>query len=343
MATAPSALRFAPGPFPARRQARRRALRGRHPARRGPHRRRRPAGRPDRAPHRPLAARQVHRRRADDPRPHLVGPGQPADQRGPLRPAARRASSPTSPTATCTPSTPRSAPTPAHRRALRVYTETAWASLFARNLFRRAAARATRPATPTSRSSASRRSRPTRRPRAPAPRRRSCVHLQRMEVIIVGTEYAGEIKKSRLHGHERPAARRGRAADALGDQRRRGGRPGDLLRPVGDGQDDAVGRPAAEPDRRRRARLGRRRRLQLRGRLLRQDHPPLPDVRAGHLPDDAPLRDRARERGPRPADPRARPRLRALHREHARRLSAATSSATSTRPGSPASRATWCS
>ena len=42
----------------------------------------------------------------------------------------------------------------------------------------------------------------------------------RMEVIIVGTEYAGEIKKSRVHGHELPAARRGRPADALGDQRR---------------------------------------------------------------------------------------------------------------------------
>ena len=41
------------------------------------------------------------------------------------------------------------------------------------------------------------------------------VHLQRMEIIIVGTMYAGEIKKSRLHGHELPDARRGRPADAL--------------------------------------------------------------------------------------------------------------------------------
>ena len=98
-----------------------------------------------------------------------------------------------------------------HRRGprapppLRVFTETAWASIFARNLFRRPRPRSCAASSPTSRSSASRRSRPTRRPRAPAPRRRSCVHLERMEIIIVGTEYAGEIKKSRLHGHELPA------------------------------------------------------------------------------------------------------------------------------------------
>ena len=91
----------------------------------------------------------------------------------------------------------------------------------------------------------------------------------------------------RLHGDELPAARRGRPADALGGERRRGGRLGRLLRAVGHRQDDALGRSGAEPDRRRRARLGRRRRLQLRGRLLRQDDPPVADVRAGHLRDDA--------------------------------------------------------
>jgi phosphoenolpyruvate carboxykinase (ATP) len=85
---------------------------------------------------------------------------------------------------------------PAHRRSLRVYTETAWASIFARNLFRRPGAAdlvAFRPnftiidvpsfkADPASEG--------TRSETA------ILVHLQRMEVIIVGTEYAGEIKKS---------------------------------------------------------------------------------------------------------------------------------------------------
>ncbi|HEY6014330.1 MAG TPA: phosphoenolpyruvate carboxykinase (ATP), partial [Candidatus Limnocylindrales bacterium] len=85
---------------------------------------------------------------------------------------------------------------PAHRRSLRVYTETAWASIFARNLFRRPTAEQldgfepnftiinvpsfqADPATDGTRT-------------GPA----ILVHLRRMEVIIVGTEYAGEIKKS---------------------------------------------------------------------------------------------------------------------------------------------------
>jgi phosphoenolpyruvate carboxykinase (ATP) len=84
---------------------------------------------------------------------------------------------------------------PEHRRALRVYTETAWASIFARNLFRRPSRSELRgfrpnftiinvpsfkadPATEGTRSETA-----------------ILLHLQRMEIIIVGTEYAGEIKK----------------------------------------------------------------------------------------------------------------------------------------------------
>ncbi len=85
---------------------------------------------------------------------------------------------------------------PAHRRSLRVYTETAWASIFARNLFRRpprddlagfepnftiidAPSFEADPETEGTRSGTA-----------------ILVHLQRMEIIIVGTMYAGEIKKS---------------------------------------------------------------------------------------------------------------------------------------------------
>jgi phosphoenolpyruvate carboxykinase (ATP) len=85
---------------------------------------------------------------------------------------------------------------PAHRRSLRVYTETAWASIFARNLFRRPSAEDLKafepnftiidvpsfqadPATEGTRSGTA-----------------ILVHLKRMEIIIVGTMYAGEIKKS---------------------------------------------------------------------------------------------------------------------------------------------------
>ncbi len=84
----------------------------------------------------------------------------------------------------------------AHRRSLRVYTETAWASIFARNLFRRpprgdlagfapnftiidVPSFEADPATEGTRSGTA-----------------ILLHLKRMEIIIVGTKYAGEIKKS---------------------------------------------------------------------------------------------------------------------------------------------------
>jgi phosphoenolpyruvate carboxykinase (ATP) len=85
---------------------------------------------------------------------------------------------------------------PTHRRSLRVYTETAWASLFAHNLFRRPSGQDLRtfepnftiinvpsfkadPATEGTRTETA-----------------ILLHLRRMEILIVGTEYAGEIKKS---------------------------------------------------------------------------------------------------------------------------------------------------
>jgi phosphoenolpyruvate carboxykinase (ATP) len=85
---------------------------------------------------------------------------------------------------------------PGHRRSLRVYTETAWASIFARNLFRRPSAAELKgflpnftiinvpsfqadPATEGTRTGTA-----------------ILLNLARMEILIVGTEYAGEIKKS---------------------------------------------------------------------------------------------------------------------------------------------------
>jgi phosphoenolpyruvate carboxykinase (ATP) len=85
---------------------------------------------------------------------------------------------------------------PSHRRSLRVYTETAWASIFARNLFRRPPREdlatfepnftiinvpsfEADPATEGTRTGTA-----------------ILLHLRRMEIIIVGTRYAGEIKKS---------------------------------------------------------------------------------------------------------------------------------------------------
>ncbi len=85
---------------------------------------------------------------------------------------------------------------PAHRRSLRVYTETAWASTFARNLFRRPTRDELAGFSPNftiidvPSFEADPETEGTRSGTA------ILVHLQRMEVIIVGTMYAGEIKKS---------------------------------------------------------------------------------------------------------------------------------------------------
>ena len=82
-----------------------------------------------------------------------------------------------------------------HRRSLRVYTETAWASIFARNLFRRPAAdelvtfapNFTIINVPSFKAD----------PLTEGTRTETAIllHLRRMEILIVGTEYAGEIKK----------------------------------------------------------------------------------------------------------------------------------------------------
>jgi phosphoenolpyruvate carboxykinase (ATP) len=84
----------------------------------------------------------------------------------------------------------------AHRRSLRVYTETAWASIFARNLFRvppredlaTFAPNFTIIDVPSFEAD----------PAAEGTRTGTAIllHLKRMEIIIVGTKYAGEIKKS---------------------------------------------------------------------------------------------------------------------------------------------------
>jgi phosphoenolpyruvate carboxykinase (ATP) len=85
---------------------------------------------------------------------------------------------------------------PDHRRSLRVFTETAWASIFARNLFRRPSADDLRRFKPnfTIINVPSFRADPA----TEGTRTETAIllHLKRMEILIVGTEYAGEIKKS---------------------------------------------------------------------------------------------------------------------------------------------------
>ena len=134
---------------------------------------------------------------------------------------------------------------PAHRRSLRVYTETAWASIFARNLFRRPDRRGARDL----RAELHDHLRPLVQGRPghrghsdgdgdPAPPRADGGHHRRHGV-------RGRDQEVRVHGDELPPARRRRPADALGGQRRRGGRLGRVLRAVGHRQDDALGGPAS--------------------------------------------------------------------------------------------------
>jgi phosphoenolpyruvate carboxykinase (ATP) len=204
---------------------------------------------------------------------------------------------------------------PDHRRSLRVYTETAWASIFARNLFRRPSAEDLAAFTPnfTIINVPSFKADPstegTRSETA------ILVHLKRMEVIIVGTEYAGEIKKSAFTVMNY----------LLPDE---GVLPMHSAVNVGAERDSVVffglsgtGKTtlSADPERislaseHGSAVTG----LQLRGRLPKTIR--LRRCTAGYRDDEAGPND-PRERRADPAG--ARPRLRSDHREHPRRLPA---------------------
>ncbi len=146
------------------------------------------------------------------------------------------------------------------------------------------------------------------------------IDLKRRLVLIVGTMYAGEIKKSVFSVLNYLLPEQGVLPMHCAANMGRAGGRGPVLRPVRHGQDHALRRPAPPAHRRRRARLERPRRLQRGGRLLRQGHPPLP---AGGAPDlqGHPLRVDPRERQHRPPDPGHRLPRRRRHGEHARHLS----------------------
>ena len=167
---------------------------------------------------------------------------------------------------------------PDFRLPVRVVSESAWHSLFARNMFIQ----------------------PTTEERADFEPQFTVLHapfchadpavdgtnsesfivvsFARRTVLVGGTVYAGEIKKSIFSILNYLLPERG--VLPMHCQHRPGGRHGDLLRALGHRQDDTLGRCQSQPDRRRRARLVGPRRVQLRGRLLRQGHPPRPAGRA---------------------------------------------------------------
>ena len=264
---------------------------------RGAHRRGRPDGRRHRHAHRPLAAGQVHRPRAELRGPHLVGREQ-GDRRGARSTTCARRSS----------SSSRARPTlyvidafagadPAHRIAVRVITTHPYHALFAKTMFidptrggvadvHAAGARAAR---------ARARGR-SRRRTARAPRTFIVLHPGRTEVLIGGTFYAGEIKKSIFTVMNDRLPLEGVLPMHCSANVGADGRSAIFFGLSGTGKTTLSADPGARADRRRRARLGRQRRLQLRGRLLREGDPPLGRGRAGDLQDDAHVRDDPRER-----------------------------------------------
>ena len=248
--------------------------------------------------HRPLAEGQVRRARAGLRGSDLVGRHQPADRRGAASTGSGRRSSTTS----------RgqqrlyvidafAGADPAHRIGVRVVTASPYHALFAKTMFIRPTDGRARRARAARRSCSTRpRSRPTRRPTARAPASSSCCTRRRTEVVIGGTFYAGEIKKSIF--------------TVMNDRLPlEGVFPMHCSANVGPDGDVAVffglsgtGKTTLSADPARSLigddehGWGDERRLQRRGRLLREGDPPLGRGRARHLPHDAHVRDDPRER-----------------------------------------------
>ena len=83
------------------------------------------------------------------------------------------------------------------------------------------------------------------------------INFTKKVVLICGTQLRGRDEEVRLHHSELPAAGARHLAHALFGQRGKRRRRGAVFRPFGHGQDHALRRPAAPPDRRRRAWLER--------------------------------------------------------------------------------------
>ena len=188
---------------------------------------------------------------------------------------------------------------PAHRLNARVFVEYAWHALFIRNLLRRPAAAELAGFSPafTVVNLPSFKADPKRY----GVRSRDGHSLQLRQAAGADRRQllCRRDQEIRLHLSQLRLPREGRDADALLGQCRPQGRFGNLLRPIRHRQDDTVGRSQAHPAGRRRARLVGRRHLQFRGRLLRQDHPPVEGSRARDLGRHQSLRLGAGERDPR--------------------------------------------
>jgi phosphoenolpyruvate carboxykinase (ATP) len=162
----------------------------------------------------------------------------------------------------------------------------------------------------------------------------------RREFVILGSEYAGEMKKGVFTIMNYLMPKRGvLSMHCSATQARDGSDTSVLFGLSGTGKTTLSADPKRAPDRRRRALLERHRRVQHRGRLLRQGHRPVEGAGARHL-ERAAVRVGARERRVRSREPRRRLPRRVADRRTPAAATRSTSSPTPSCRRSPGTRRT---